>query len=263
MKRFPLFVCLVLLLLVVTVIPVTASPGIYSVSPTTAPNNGDVTVTITGTGFNSQSKVWLNSDYAPDGPIYGTIVSLSPTSITCTFSLHDQTPAQYNVWVNSPFTDPYGTYYPQDVGEVSSVFKVYQGTGTTAPITTTPIPTYTTPVPENGSIFVSSFPSGANIYLDNEYKGLTPLTLKYVENGRHVVLVRLTGYRDWITNEVVYGDSSSLSAKLVFITPTTATTVPTTTAPPTATVRKTVSPLGIELGIFAIIGAALFLIKRK
>ena len=259
MKRSSLFVCLVLLL-VVTVIPAAASPIISGISPTTAPTTGDVTVTITGTGFNSQTKVWLNTDYAAD-TIYGTIISMSPTSITCTFSLRDQTPAQYNVWINSPFTDPAGTYHSQDVAEAASAFKMYQGTVITVPVTTEPLTTYTTPVPADGSIFVSSYPSGANVYLDNEYMGLTPLTLNNIENGIHPVMVRLAGYWDWTRTVDVYGDSSSLSATLIPVTTTTTviTTIPTTVA----TVRKTVSPLGIELGIFAIIGAALILIKRK
>ena len=260
MKQFPLFVCLVLLLLVVTVMPATASPVISSISPATAPNNGDVTVTISGTGFNAQSTVVLTSPYSPD-TIQGTIVSWSPTLITCTFSLNGQTPTQYDVYVDSPFTDPYGNYHPQDIGSLGAGFTMYQGTSTTAPVTTNPTPTPPTQVPADGSIFVSSFPSGANIYLDNEYKGLTPLTLEYIENGRHDVRVRHAGYEDWITNVVVYGDSSSLSARLTTAT----TTAPIITNIPTtvATVRKTVSPLGIELGVFAIIGAALILIKRK
>ena len=182
MKRLPLFVCLVLLLLVVTVIPVTASPEIYSISPATAPNTGDVTVTITGTGFNSESTVFVAAN-STGSVIHGTVVSWSPTSITCTFSLNGQTPAKFNVVVNSPLTDPTGHYWPKDNGFLSEAFEVYQGTGMTAMTTTVPV----------------------------------------------------------------------------------ATTAPETTPLPTtaATVQKTVSPLGTELGIIAILGTALLLIKRK
>ena len=74
-------------------------------------------------------------------------------------------------------------------------------------------------------------------------------------------MVRLAGYWDWTRTVDVYGDSSSLSATLIPVTTTTTviTTIPTTVA----TVRKTVSPLGAEIGIIAIMGAALLLIKRK
>jgi len=53
MKRFPLFVCLVLLLLLFVVgIPAAAVVTISRVSPESGPNNGEGSVTITGTGFN-------------------------------------------------------------------------------------------------------------------------------------------------------------------------------------------------------------------
>jgi hypothetical protein len=259
MKRFPLFVCMVFLLLVVAGIPVTASPTISSISPSTAPNNGDVTVTITGTGFNSDSTVWLNKPYSTDAAIYGTVLSRSETSITCTFSLKGQTPTEYNVWVNSPFTDKYGNYFSQDVALLTLGFRVSEGTGTTV-MTTTPIPAI-------GTLSISSIPSGANIYLDNEYKGLTPLVMKNVENGDYVILVRHTGYQDWRQNIVVNGDSQSYSARLVTYPATTTPpftfpTLTTASPAPVATARTT-APLGIELGIIATIGAAFLLVKRK
>ncbi|MGB9175632.1 MAG: PEGA domain-containing protein [Methanoregula sp.] len=260
MKQFKLFVCLVFLLLVLTVVPATASPVISSISPSSAPNTGDVTVTITGTGFNEQSTVWLDTPYALDGSLYGKIVSWSPTSITCTFSFHNQTPTRYHVWVNSPFLSPVNNNLQEDVGFLREGFTLYQATGTAATTTTVPIPAY-------GNISVSSIPSGADVYLDNEYKGLTPLTMKNVENGNHVVLVRLSGYQDWTQRVVVLGNSPSVSARLVPIptttsAPTTATTVPPTNPTPVASTKATASLPGIEIGIIATIGAALLITKR-
>ena len=57
----------------------------------------------------------------------------------------------------------------------------------------TPTPT---PTPSVGSISVTSSPSGANIYLDNVYKGLSPLIIDAVPNGNHVIVLRLDGYED-------------------------------------------------------------------
>jgi len=259
MKRFPLFVCMVFLLLVVAGIPVTASPTISSISPSTAPNNGDVTVRITGTGFNSDSTVWLNKPYSTDAAIYGTVLKRSETSITCSFSLKGQTPTEYNVWVNSPFTDKFGNYFPQDVALLTLGFRVSEGSGTTVMTTI--------PIPANGTLSVSSIPSGANIFLDNEYKGLTPLVLKNVENGNHIILVRYAGYQDWSQIVAVLGNTQAFSARLVATpvatTPViTAPTLTTASPAPVATARTT-APLGIELGIIATIGAALLLLKRK
>ena len=71
-----------------------------------------------------------------------------------------------------------------------------------------------------GNISLSSTPSGANVYLDNEYKGLTTLTMNNIANGDHIVIVRLTGYQDWTQNVTVLGNSTSLSATLVANTTT-------------------------------------------
>ena len=50
------------------------------------------------------------------------------------------------------------------------------------------------PVP--GQISVSTTPSGANVYLDNQYEGITPLTIPGVSPGSRDVLLRLSGYED-------------------------------------------------------------------
>ncbi|MDD1683767.1 MAG: PEGA domain-containing protein [Methanoregula sp.] len=261
MKRIPFAVCLVLLLLVLTGIPAAATPTISRIEPASAPNTGDVTVTITGTGFNANSTVMLSSQAIVADAVYGTIVSWSPTSITCTFPIQGRTPTRYYIAVNSPFLSPVDGRMYEDAALSSQSFTISPGVATTVTITTTPVPLY-------GNISVSSVPAGANIYLDNEYRGLTPLTMKNVENGDHVVLVRLTGYQDWKQDVVVFGNSQSLSAGLRPVpAPTTAPTkipkIYITDTTPVATAQKTKSPLGIETGIIATMGAALLLMKRK
>jgi hypothetical protein len=262
MKQFTLFVFLVFLLLVLTVVPATASPVISGISPSSGPNNGEVTVTITGTGFNEYSTVWLETSYALEDSQYCKIVSWSPTSITCTFSFHNQTPTRYIVWVNSPFLSPVNNNLQEDVGLLRDGFTLYQATGTIATTATTTVQT-----PAYGTIRVSSVPSGADVYIDNEYKGLTPLTMKNIENGNHIVLVRMSGYMGWSQKVVVLGDSQSLSARLGAIptttsTPITATTVPPATPAPAAPTKAAASLPGIETGIIATIGAALMVMKR-
>ncbi len=53
------------------------------------------------------------------------------------------------------------------------------------------------PVPETGSIQVTSSPSGAEVYLDNEFHGTTPVSISSVVAGDHIVEVRLTGHTRW------------------------------------------------------------------
>ena len=71
-----------------------------------------------------------------------------------------------------------------------------------------------------GSISVSSTPSGADVYLDNYYKGLTTLNMNNITNGNYIVKVRFNGYQDWIQNVTVLGNSASLTATLVANTTT-------------------------------------------
>ena len=66
-----------------------------------------------------------------------------------------------------------------------------------------------------GSIAVASSPSGAEIYIDNAYKGITPLTVDGISAGTHTVMVALNGYNDWSTSvQVGAGSIASASASL-------------------------------------------------
>ncbi len=95
---------------------------------------------------------------------------------------------------------------------------------------TTPVSIAMTPLPPGpaGSISVSSSPAGADVYLDDAYKGITPLTLTGVSTGSHVVKVQLSGYQDWSDTVQVNADSTSyVSASLNPITtPTQAGALP-------------------------------------
>ena len=56
----------------------------------------------------------------------------------------------------------------------------------------------TPPPPANyGRMIVTSQPQGARVYLDNVYKGFTPLNLDRVTSGQHHVKLVMTGYQDW------------------------------------------------------------------
>ena len=66
-----------------------------------------------------------------------------------------------------------------------------------------------------GSISVTSSPSGAEVYIDNAYKGITPLTVDGISSGTHAVRVALAGYGDWSTTvQVGAGSTASASASL-------------------------------------------------
>jgi hypothetical protein len=94
----------------------------------------------------------------------------------------------------------------------------------------------TEPLPDKtGSVKITSSPSGAEVYLDNEYHGTTPNTIDAVPPGNHTVEIRERGYTTWSRNiTVTSGSSASFSPSLV----PGATTVPVTVPVTIATVTK-------------------------
>jgi hypothetical protein len=78
-----------------------------------------------------------------------------------------------------------------------------------------------------GSITVTSTPSGADIYIDNVYKGLSPAVFDTVPNGNHIVLVKLAGYQGLSKSVTVTADNQTVHAALYQ-----QTTAPITTSSP-------------------------------
>jgi hypothetical protein len=100
--------------------------------------------------------------------------------------------------------------------------------------------------PTTGGISVISAPSEANVYLNNAFKGLTPITLDSLAPGSYTVLVKLSGYQDWqATQQVTAGQTAQISATLL----------PSATPTPTQT---GLLPLTVLAGI-----GILFLAARK
>jgi hypothetical protein len=83
------------------------------------------------------------------------------------------------------------------------------------------------------------------VYIDNTIRGITPVTLDAVPNGRHAVLLRLDGYRDYPDTVTVTGDTPRLTAVLVRATMTPVTTVSAavTMAPGSGSVTGQPTPL--------------------
>lgn len=67
-----------------------------------------------------------------------------------------------------------------------------------------------------GYVKITSLPNQAEVYLDEEYKGKTPLTLKDVRGGKsYMIRVSVSDYRDWESRVIVDpGQTVNLSAKL-------------------------------------------------
>ena len=99
-----------------------------------------------------------------------------------------------------------------------------------------------------GSIAVTSSPSGAEIYIDNAYKGITPLTVDGVAAGTHAVRVALAGYSDWSTSVLVgSGSTASASASLAAV--------------PTQTPHAGMAPFAV-IGALGVLGLLVALRRR-
>ena len=67
-----------------------------------------------------------------------------------------------------------------------------------------------------GSIYVTSSPSGASVYLDGSYKGTTPKTITGVSAGSHTIKLSKSGYKDYTrTTSVIAGETKRINANLI------------------------------------------------
>jgi hypothetical protein len=225
----------------------TASPTISSIRPISAPNNGDVTVTYSGTGFNKDSTVWMKTC---DGKstVYGTVTRSSPSSLTARFSFRGEKPSSYNVWVNSPFTDDFGNYWPNDAEVLTSGFSIYQGTGTTYTTTTTGTTTATTTVTTtvtsgegDNSVFFETNPSGATVFLDGNEVGTSAFTYYTNKEGTFDVVVKKIGYEDYTAKvTILEGKRVRFYALLTLLA---SGSTPSATTPSSGTPGKTVTTI--------------------
>ncbi len=81
-----------------------------------------------------------------------------------------------------------------------------------------------------GQIIVVSGPAGAELFLDNTFRGITPATLSDIPAGPHVVMARQAGYADASqTVTVTGGQSIPVALSLVELPKTTMTPLSVTT----------------------------------
>ena len=106
------------------------------------------------------------------------------------------------------------------------------------------------PIPDTtGQLYISSSPSGADVYLDNAYTGMTPVSLSDIPAGSHAVILRLSGYTDWMgTTQVTAGQSTTLSGTLMPV-------------PVTTTTKAGAGEMAVGIGLISVIAA--FEVSRR
>jgi len=60
-----------------------------------------------------------------------------------------------------------------------------------------------TPVPLTGGFDIVSTPSGAEVFVDNQFRGYTPVMPDGIPAGQHQILLKYTGYVDYSTTATV------------------------------------------------------------
>jgi serine/threonine protein kinase len=70
-------------------------------------------------------------------------------------------------------------------------------------------------IPNYGTLYVESNPSGAEVYIDGYYEGTTPLTIPNILPGTYTVKITKDGYQDYTDDVYIPGGSSkTVSAEL-------------------------------------------------
>jgi membrane-associated protease RseP (regulator of RpoE activity) len=64
------------------------------------------------------------------------------------------------------------------------------------------------------TVDVSSSPDAVDVYVDGQFVGNSPATLK-LKSGKHIVSAKMNGYADWERELTVSGGTVNLNAKLV------------------------------------------------
>jgi hypothetical protein len=249
----PAVLIIIVLLLSILVPPVPATtfgPAISQISPTSGPNNGVVTITVTGTGLSTLTIIRLNkcrlkTGGSSEAPFEGTVISKSDTSVTARFNLNGKVAGQYDLSLSAPWNG-------QEAWAVAdSAFTVYQATGSAPVVTSTAIPITTTattaPTPQgkNGVVFESS-PPGATVHLDGVTIGTTPFMYYTDRDGTFNVVFWKDGYADYETKVTIYEGRVVQCAAPLTLKPavTTATATATATATTAATTAATATPAG-------------------
>jgi hypothetical protein len=70
-------------------------------------------------------------------------------------------------------------------------------------------------IPETGTIQFTSSPTGAQIYLDSQFRGNTPGTVTGIQPGNHTIEFRYPGYASWSATMVVSAGSTNVFAALL------------------------------------------------
>ena len=169
------------------------------------------TVTAQRSGYNSASA---SLPYAAMDKRYSVSLTLSPLVPSYGWLNVNSVPSGASVYVDSTYRGKtpqtieldYDSYYlsVEKDGYYPYQKTVYVYSGQT---------TYVSPTldekPVYGTLSVTTSPSGAYVYVDGTYKGVTPATVGGLTEGSHFVELTKSGYQDWTGSIRIYAKQTS------------------------------------------------------
>jgi hypothetical protein len=158
-----------------------------TLTPVSSPQTGDLQVSSSP----SSAAIYLNGDYQ------GTTLSSGPFSIT------GLNPGTYTTVLKKTGYLDYTTSTKIVAGSTAQVSAVLQPTSTPS---------------STASAEITSDPSGADVYINNAYKGITPLNFQNVQidsQQTYTVAIKLTGYETYSTSgKITPGQNIQINAAL-------------------------------------------------
>jgi hypothetical protein len=171
------------------------------------PAGGTKTISATLNPMPSSTTGWLYISSSPGGAsvsLDGSSMGVTPVSGS--LKLNAIAAGNHAVLLSLAGYQPYSTTASVTANTVTEVSAILQPVSSTT---------------GTGGLTVTSTPSQANLFIDNKFVGLTPLTLNDIPAGNHVVTLQLEGYGDYtVTTPVNTGAVSTVSAALTKTTPT-------------------------------------------
>ncbi len=140
-------------------------------------NTGSIDITSTMPG----ALVYLDGTYkgsSQSGKTF-SVISVSPGSHTLLLHLPGYTDFTQTVQVNA--------------GQISNVNAAFVASPAS-------LQSPAASSQASGSVIVTSTPAGGEVYLDNQFRGIAPVTIYNVAPGTHIVNLKLSGYSDWSTS---------------------------------------------------------------
>ncbi|NTV00154.1 MAG: PEGA domain-containing protein [Methanoregulaceae archaeon] len=142
----------------------------------------------------------------------------------CTFN--NVLPGSHTIQLSMAGYQPYSTTVSVNAGKSTYVFG-----------------TLTAVAPATGSIYATSLPQGASVYVDGRYYGPAPQLASGLSPGSHQVRLSLQGFQDWSGQVQVTAGVTTTVSQTLLATPTGRPTV----APGTGTLQVSSSPAGAQV----------------